>query len=236
MRSNTWSPDGSQIAAGFFNGEIVILDSQTGKQLANPGGCGEGYFSADSAWSPDGSKFAAACDDWKALVWDAKTWELLFTLYHEKPTYLNLIAWSPDGTRLLTGGGNDERGGGNTSAIIWDVKTGNEIQSLRGHTKMIWPGSWSPNSKRVATYGSDGSVRIWNAITGSELLTLSIPESPVGSAKWSPDGRLISIMGWDTLVSVWRVWQSTDELIAYAKENYVFRQLTEAERQQFGLP
>ena len=37
-------------------------------------------------------------------------------------------------------------------------------------------------------------------------------------------------------IQVWRVWQTTEELIAYAKECCVFRQLTPAEREQFGLP
>jgi hypothetical protein len=31
------------------------------------------------------------------------------------------------------------------------------------------------------------------------------------------------------------VWQSTEELIQYAKECCVFRELTPEERQQFGL-
>jgi hypothetical protein len=52
---------------------------------------------------------------------------------------------------------------------------------------------------------------------------------------WSPDGQHLAIVGSETLVSVWRVWQSTDELIQYAKECCVLRELTAAERQQFGL-
>jgi hypothetical protein len=32
------------------------------------------------------------------------------------------------------------------------------------------------------------------------------------------------------------VWQTTDDLIEYAKECCVFRQLTPEEREQFGLP
>jgi hypothetical protein len=35
---------------------------------------------------------------------------------------------------------------------------------------------------------------------------------------------------------VFRVWLSVEELIAYAKECCVFRELTPEERQQFGLP
>jgi hypothetical protein len=39
----------------------------------------------------------------------------------------------------------------------------------------------------------------------------------------------------EKLVSVWSVWQTTQELVDYAKECCVFRELTEAERVQFGL-
>ena len=34
---------------------------------------------------------------------------------------------------------------------------------------------------------------------------------------------------------VWHVWQSTQELVDYAKQCCVIRPLTDAERQQFGL-
>jgi len=43
------------------------------------------------------------------------------------------------------------------------------------------------------------------------------------------------VVGSETLVSVWRVWQSKEELLAYAKQCCVIRQLTPQERQQFGL-
>jgi hypothetical protein len=33
---------------------------------------------------------------------------------------------------------------------------------------------------------------------------------------------------------VWRVWQTTQELVDYAKECCVFRELTEAKRVQFS--
>ena len=57
-----------------------------------------------------------------------------------------------------------------------------------------------------------------------------------GCAWWSPDGQHLAIVGLETLVSVWRVWQSTEELVDYAKECCVIRELTDAERKQFGLP
>jgi hypothetical protein len=37
-------------------------------------------------------------------------------------------------------------------------------------------------------------------------------------------------------MQVFHIWQSTEELIAFARECCVFRDLTLEEREQFGLP
>jgi len=230
-----WSPDGSQVATGLFEGGVIIWDYQTGNQVTrlvhDPG-----YLIGDVEWSPDGSKFAAASDDGNAHVWDTRTWKLLYTVQHEPPAYLNLASWSPDGTRLLTGGGNDDVGAKDTTARIWDGVTGKELLVFRGHSKSVWPGSWSPDGTRVSTFGAEGVAKVWDSSTGDELLTINVPVLYAGFALWSPDGQHLAIVGLDTLVSVWNVWQSKEELLDYARENYVIRELTEAERQQFGLP
>ncbi len=57
----------------------------------------------------------------------------------------------------------------------------------------------------------------------------------VESLSWSPDGHYVLAAGAFNTPFITRVWQSTDELIQYAKECCVFRELTAAEREQFGL-
>jgi WD40 repeat protein len=189
-------------------------------------------------WSPDGSKIAADIGDspTTAGVWDTNTWDLLYTVAHEQPALVLVAAWSPDGTRLLTTSGNAEQGAQDNTARIWDGATGEELLVLRGHTEMVWPGDWSPDGKRISTASNDGTARIWDASTGDELLTLSVPALFGLYAWWSPDGQHLVIAGLDTLVSVWRVWQSTEELVDYAKECCLFRELTAAERERFALP
>jgi WD40 repeat protein len=235
MYGTAWSPDGSQLATGLMSGDVIIWDYPSGKQVARLPHEPQGVAIAYVEWSPDGSKFAVASDDGDAHVWDARTWEPLYTVQHEAPAYLGVAAWSPDGKRLLTGGGNDMGGAKDTSARIWDGATGKELLAFRGHAKSVWPGSWSPNGKRVATMGSEGVVKVWDSYTGEELLTITAPILYFGNALWSPDGKHLVIVGNDTLVSVWRVWQSKEELLEYARECCVFRQLTETERAQFGL-
>jgi len=237
IRSTAWSPDGSQVATGLFNNQIIIWDYQTGEQIAKL------VFSDNDAmfinyveWSPDGSKIAGSSDESFAQVWDTHTWEPLYTVHHQPPAFVGPATWSPDGTRLLTGAGNDEQGAKDTTARIWDGETGKELLIFANHTQFIPHGDWSPEGKRVVTGSQDGTVRMWNPMTGDELLTLSVPVGYGIYPWWSPDGKHLAIVGHETLVSVWNIWQSKDELLAYAKECCVIRELTQDERQQFGLP
>ena len=186
-------------------------------------------------WAPDGTKLISAYDNSVARVWDAYTWEPLYVLQHESPTFVLSTTWSPEGKRLLTTSGNDEQGAKDHTARIWDGETGKELLVFGKHAQGVWPGDWSPNGLRVATASNDGSVRVWDSFTGNEYLTLKIPVLYASYTWWSPDGKNLAIAGSETLVSVWRVWQTKEELIEYAKECCVFRELTDAERTQFGL-
>jgi WD40 repeat protein len=77
-------------------------------------------------------------------------------------------------------------------------------------------------------------MRIWDASSGAELLNLPAPTRYAGDVEWSPDGKFIAISP-DGFVKVIRAWQSTEELLNYAKQCCVFRELTSSERKQFGL-
>jgi WD40 repeat protein/DNA-binding SARP family transcriptional activator len=238
IRSTAWSPDGSQIAAGgMFSDRVIIWNFQTGEQIATLVHSDNENWMVDYVeWSPDGSKFVSCHDDSTVVVWDAKTWQPLYTLHHDPPAFVMTAAWSPDGTRLLTTAGNDEQGAKDTTVRIWDSATGKELQVMRGHTKSVWPGDWSPNGKRIATFSNDGTVKVWDVATGRELLNLTVPVLYGGSTWWSPDGEHLAVVGSETLVSVWRVWQSTQELVDYAKGCCIIRSLTDQERKQFALP
>jgi WD40 repeat protein len=235
IRGVEWSPDGSQVATGLFNGDVLIWDYKTGEKITKLTQTDEGYMNTDIEWSPNGEKIATTCDDGVVWVWDTHSWKTLFTLQHEPPTYPWTVNWSNDGTRLLTTTGNDEQGAKDHTARIWNGETGDEILVFYGHSKAVTYGDWSPNDQRIATFSNNGTVRIWDAETGNEYLMLKVPIGYGGYPWWSPDGKYLAVVGNATLVSVWRVWQSTEELMDYAKECCVFRELTDSERTQFGL-
>jgi hypothetical protein len=55
-------------------------------------------------------------------------------------------------------------------------------------------------------------------------------------ASWSPDGEHIAISDFDGNLKIYPAWQTLEELVGYASECCVVRELTPEERQQFGLP
>jgi WD40 repeat protein len=135
--------------------------------------------------------------------------------------------WSPDGMRLAV---THEKGPVKT----WDAVTGKELLTFGGHTSIVWDAAWSPDGKRIASSDQSGNVKVWYATTGQEAMSFKGPGS-VRSLDWSDDGHYLLIAGMFNTPFIKRVWQSTDELIQYAKECCVLRELTAAERQQFGL-
>ena len=240
-----WSPDGSLVAAGDNKGQIDIWDFESGQRITSWQYSDLQRMANDPNYlpyiqylefSPDGTRLAVGAGDSMVPVYDTKSWKLLYTLTgHEPPAVILSVRWSPDGTRLLTSSGNPEVGASDNTARIWDAETGKQLLVLYGHSDGIWSASWSPDGRRVATGSGDNTTRVWDASTGEELLSYSMPTDYANMTEWSADGHFLGISGRFAQPALWRVWQTKEELLADAHA-LVFRQLTPAERQQFGLP
>ena len=81
----------------------------------------------------------------------------------------------------------------------------------------------------------EGSARILDFKTGSELLSYGDVGGFVEISD-SPDGSYVLIGSTSGILQVFPAWPSTEDLITYAKEHCAFRELTQEERQLFGLP
>jgi hypothetical protein len=76
------------------------------------------------------------------------------------------VAWSPDGSRLVTGSDDN-------TARVWDLETGRKLLTLSGHGDNVRSVAWSPNGKRLATASADTTAKVWKMGAGLELLTFS---------------------------------------------------------------
>ena len=93
----------------------------------------------------------------------------------------------------------------------------------------------SPVGDRIVTGGMDSTARVWDINTGGELASYSV-SGMLFAADWSPDGTRVVVASSDGTATVLPAWQTTQELIDYAKDCCVIRELTDEERVQFGLP
>jgi len=107
------------------------------------------------------------------------------------------LAWSPDGSRLMTGGGADQQ------VRLWDAATGATTVTLTGHTDWVHAVAWSSDGTSLASADNGGIVRLWSA-TGTPTATHDAG-SPVHALSWSPDGTRLASGHSDATVHLWDV-------------------------------
>jgi WD40 repeat protein len=105
-------------------------------------------------------------------VWDANGNELRTLKGHENQVFA--VAWSPEGARLATGGGDGRMN-------VWRVADGRKLLCLNVPGE-IGSLSWSPDAKRLAITRGDGKIAVLEAATGRELLTLGDRGSHLNAA------------------------------------------------------
>jgi WD40 repeat protein/Cdc6-like AAA superfamily ATPase len=110
------------------------------------------------------------------------------------------IAWNHDNTRILSGSAD-------RTIKIWNVITGQILQTLYGHSDAVLKADWNNDDSTIASASKDKTVKIWNVLTGHLLFNLTKHTNEVTSLIWSNDGqRLVSgsmdksIVIWDAIV------------------------------------
>ena len=110
------------------------------------------------------------------------------------------LEFSPDGMALASVAGNTA----DFAIRVWDVGSGQPLQTLQGHTAIVWGAAFSPDGKMLASASSDGTAKIWDWQTGELLVSLDFPHE-VTSVAFSPDGQTLAVGGVDGSpnASVW---------------------------------
>jgi WD40 repeat protein len=71
------------------------------------------------------------------------------------------VAFSPDGKRLASAGRDQ-------TVKVWDVASGQETLTLKGHTDWVTSVAFSPDGMRLASASYDRTVKIWDASSDHE--------------------------------------------------------------------
>ena len=110
------------------------------------------------------------------------------------------IKFSPDGTTITSGGGED--------IILCDVATGTLKTTLEGHTDWVNSVAFSPDGTTIASGGGEDII-LCDVATGTLKTTLEGHTDWVNSVAFSPNGKLLASGSMDETVKLWDVATGT---------------------------
>jgi WD40 repeat protein/serine/threonine protein kinase/Flp pilus assembly protein TadD len=173
----------------------TVPTCQAGAVLdAHPGGA----FAL--AFDPAGTTLASLGWDGTVCLWDAPRSRLIRclgpTVQLKGDHWGEALAFSPDGRRLAVACADG-------TVHVWEVASGDEVFTLRGHTREVTSVAYSPDGRRIVAAGWDKTIKLWDAATGDEVFTLRGHAGGVLGLAFSPDGLRLLSTGADGKVREW---------------------------------
>jgi WD40 repeat protein len=119
-------------------------------------------------------------------------------------TWIQTMAFSPDGTLLATAGRD-------TAIRLWETATGKELRAFEGDAGNITSNlAFSPDGRTVAVASQNGQedqhqLRVWEVDSSSLRHEILTPRGGIRCLAYSPDSRTLATGSADTTVLLWDV-------------------------------
>ena len=202
-----FSSDGKTLIGLYSDGHAAItrLNIESGKgktKHLKTGLFGIGLLSWEDfsgVYAMTNDKIAIGKEDGVIQLWDAATRKKLLTLrghvdlplqpldklVHRKRPFsrrILAVAFSPDGTRLASGGADN-------TVRLSNLTGDRDSMTLQKHTGPANVLAFSPDGKMLASGSTDKTVQLWDTATGEPLLTLTGHINGITALAFSPDGN-----------------------------------------------
>jgi|GEM_PF-2402352 len=216
--SVAFSPDGQFIVSGGTKRKIKIWNAKTGRFIRSF----ETQYSSISAviFSPDGKTIVSKSYNGTLKLWDSETGKEIHTfkqysaLENRYEGSSSLIAVSPNGKVLASVGEYNSY-----DIILWDVKTGNKIGILSGHSGWVTTLAFSTNGMHLVSGSDDKTVKIWNTHSREELYSFTGHTDAVTSVAFLSDEKTIISGSRDRTLKQWLIPSLASPALSYASYN-----------------
>ena len=147
VRTIRWSPNGKWIAVIGADNHVSLWDAAQKRRVY---WAQESDEAQDLAWSPDGSIFASVDTGTLYVINPAQPGNVRSWIL---PDVTGPIVWSPDGTKVAAA---SDYG----LVRVWDVKTQQLIDTVKGHYSMVSQVVWASDNRTLASLSYDVGMGI----------------------------------------------------------------------------
>lgn len=225
VTSVAWSPDGGRIVSSGADRRLAFWNA-TAVGVAGGADSGpalgqlrqhDGLWMSSVAWSPDSREVVSGSWDNQVLVWTVagsvppSRWAVREDLGRHpcsEDNHVSVVAWSPDGAKVISGGCDH-------ALYLWQVSGPRAVQwsparELGRHGSSVSCLSWSLDGDRLLSGGWDNLIKLWH-VGGADadgwrlLASFEGHDAGVQSVAFAPGGRQAVSGGWDHQLKLWHV-------------------------------
>lgn len=138
------------------------------------------------AWSPNGREFAVLgmkgeLGEAQVSVWDVERIHPDYQTFYMHPPNITsvVVAWSPDGRRLVSGSVEGE-------LAVCNARSGTQISTLMMAKDEIKTTSWSPKTEELLVVSKSGKIQLWSGKKDDPSRTVNLGNEVASWACWNP--------------------------------------------------
>eukprot|EP00039_Didymoeca_costata_P019380 m.337315 g.337315 ORF g.337315 m.337315 type:complete len:409 (+) comp18099_c0_seq1:207-1433(+) len=165
--------------------------------------------------SPDGQSIATCSNDQSCRLFDLNSGDERHEMRGHSHV-VECIAWAPEAAKqpistAFTGVEKDDSligpfmasAGRDKTIVVWDVSSGSNLFTLRGHDNWIKGLVFHPGGKLLLSCADDKTIRIWDLETKRCMKTLQAHDHFVNTIDMHPTGPYVVSAGVDLTTKIW---------------------------------
>ncbi|XP_017776830.1 PREDICTED: guanine nucleotide-binding protein subunit beta-5-like [Nicrophorus vespilloides] len=212
-----WSPDKRHIVSSSQDGKMIIWDAYTTNK--------EHAVTMPTTWvmacayAPSGNLVACGGLDNKVTVYPLSLDEdvtLRKKTVGTHTSYMSCCIFPNSDQQILTGSGD-------STCALWDVESGQLLQSFHGHSADVMTIDLAPSEtgNTFVSGSCDKLVLIWDMRSGHCVQSFEGHESDVNSVKFHPSGDAVATGSDDSTCRLFDL-RADKEVATYSKESIIF--------------